>query len=73
MLVIMSWQRYNILLEKANKFIFFSNHIDSEISRSIPFSRSDHLLVPTRSPPIFRTRISKSSRETSAQLRTFVR
>lgn len=47
--------------------------VDSEISRSIPFSRSDHLLVPTRSPPIFRTRISKSSRETSAQLRTFVR
>ena len=33
MLVIMSWQRYNILLEKAKKFIFFSNHFDSDISR----------------------------------------
>ncbi len=32
MLVIMSWQRYNILLEKAKKFIFFSNHFDSDIS-----------------------------------------
>ena len=27
MLVIMSWQRYNILLEKAKKFIFFSKGV----------------------------------------------
>ena len=53
----MSWQRYNILLEKAKKFIFFSNHFDSDISVRIEVkanhrtSRSERYGCPVSRQP----------------------